>query len=719
MKTRMRSIFILLFLMIFLFISSTHTAQAASCTWTGGSGDWNDGTKWDCGDVPGPGDEAVINNGTVTMTADAVVGELTLSGGTLTGSFNLTAGTINWSGGTMSGSGTTTATSAVDFTDTAGISLSDRTFNNAGVATWTKTNYLGMNAAAIFNNQAGATFIIQTSGEYVVRSQGTFNNYGTITKTSAGNTTIWAGFNNSATGTVNIETEMLELLNTASATVSGAFHVASGASLRLSGTNNLSGEVTFSGTGTVDIVSSVNLDGTFSFTGTTNIISGILSLGTGSTATTTILNMSGGTLTGTGDLIADTINWGSGTMSGSGTTTATSAVDFTGTAGISLSDRTFNNPGVATWTKTNYMAMNAAAIFNNQAGATFNIQTSGEYVVRSQGTFNNYGTITKTSAGNTTIWAGFNNSATGIVNIETEMLGLLNTASATVSGAFHVASGASLRLSGTNNLSGEVTFSGTGTVEMVSNVNLSGTYTFTGTTLLTSGAFGLDEGSTASTDILNMAGGTLTGAGDLTAGTINWSGGTMSGSGSTTATSAVNFTSTAQINLYDRTFNNSGVASWMRTNYMAMNAAAIFNNQAGATFNIQTSGEYVVRSQGTFNNYGTLNLTTGNIWVTTFRQEAGGITNLAIQGTTPATDYSQLNATDFYLTGPFNISFTGGYTPQLSDHFILLWYSNSRIGDFSSVNIPPMPDIYWYLLYKSNTLHLWAGKQYFTPVIIK
>jgi hypothetical protein len=72
---------IVLFLTGFLFFSSSHRAQAATCTWNGSSGNWNDPTKWGCGYVPGVGDEAIINNGTVSMTADAVVGELTLSGG--------------------------------------------------------------------------------------------------------------------------------------------------------------------------------------------------------------------------------------------------------------------------------------------------------------------------------------------------------------------------------------------------------------------------------------------------------------------------------------------------------------------------------------------------------------------------------------------------------------------------------------------------------------
>ncbi len=218
---------------------------------------------------------------------------------------------------------------------------------------------------------------------------------------------------------------------------------------------------------------------------------------------------------------------------------------------------------------------------------------------------------------------------------------------------------------------------------------------------------------------LTLSGGTLTGAFNLSANTIVWSSGTMSGSGATTATSAVDFTGAANLYLYDRTFNNAGTANWNKTSYLNMNAAAIFNNQAGATFNIQTSGTYVVYFQGTFNNFGTLNLTTGNIRVTTFRQEAGGITNLAIRGTTPATDYSQLNASDFYLTGLFNISFTGGYTPQVGDHFVLLWYNTSKTGDFSPVRIEYVSGINWYLVYEGNTLHLWAWSYIFLPMLWK
>jgi hypothetical protein len=193
----------------------------------------------------------------------------------------------------------------------------------------------------------------------------------------------------------------------------------------------------------------------------------------------------------------------------------------------------------------------------------------------------------------------------------------------------------------------------------------------------------------------------------------------MSGSGTTTVTSAVNFTGAGNIYLYERTFNNTGVATWDKAGYVNIQTSAVINNQAGATFTVQSSGEYIVSGSGTFKNSGTLNLTTGKINASTFIQEASGITNLAIKGTTPVTEYSQLYASYFYLAGPLNISFVGGYTPHLGSHFMLLWYDNPRTGEFSPMIIPPPIDSQWYIYYRNNALHLVATVRMLIPMILK
>ena len=522
MKTRTRIMIIFLCLTVLLVLSPYHSAQAASCTWDGSNGNWDDDERWSCPSGPGMNDDAIINGGQVTLSTNTSVLSLTFSGGLLKGTGNLTADTINWSGGMMEGPGSATASSEANFTGSDLIQLIDGyTFNNAGAATWNRTGELYINPLTTnFNNQLGASFTVQTAGGTMVSGGGMFTNDGTISYASPGGSTISLGFVNSSTGTVSVESGLFEISNMIASVSpsSGTYHVLPGAALRLRGATapfNLSGSITGTGTGTIEIAGVVNITGTFTFPGTISI------------------------------------------------------------------------------TGINYGRLNLST-----------------------------------------------NSTT--VNI-----GILN-------------------MSDTN--------------------------------------------------------GTLMGPGHLTAGTINWSRGTMSGTGSTTASSALNFTGSDLIQLIDgRTFNNAGAATWNRTGELYINPLTTnFNNQLGATFTVQSSGSYIVSGGGTFRNAGTLNLTTGTINTNTFTQEAGGITNLAIRGTTPVTDYSQLIVSNLILTGPLNISFSGGYTPNVGDHFILQQYSSTRTGNFSPVNINPIPGIIWVLYYKDGSLHLWAMKcQIFIPLLIK
>jgi hypothetical protein len=197
----------------------------------------------------------------------------------------------------------------------------------------------------------------------------------------------------------------------------------------------------------------------------------------------------------------------------------------------------------------------------------------------------------------------------------------------------------------------------------------------------------------------------------------------MSGSGSTTASNAANFTGTGSITLNGRTFNNAGAATWNRTGagYLYFQtAASVFNNQSGATFTVQSSWPDITYGNGVFNNAGTLNLTTGEFNIHTFTQSSGGKTNLAISGETVFTNYSQLVTVHADLAGELNITFTGGYTPQVGHHYILLRYSSDRTGDYSSVHVPPVDDIIWVRYYQGNALNLWAARcRLMIPIVRK
>ncbi len=196
----------------------------------------------------------------------------------------------------------------------------------------------------------------------------------------------------------------------------------------------------------------------------------------------------------------------------------------------------------------------------------------------------------------------------------------------------------------------------------------------------------------------------------------------MSGSGSTTANSAANFTGTSTIVLNGRTFNNAGTATWNRTGagfLYFQTATSVFNNQSGATFTVQSSGPDITYGNGEFNNAGTLNLTTGEFNIHTFTQSSSGITNLGISGETPFTNYCRIVTTQADLAGELNVTFSGGYTPQVGDHYLLLTYT-TRSGNYSPVHVAPVDDVIWVWYYLGNGLNLWAEKyRYSMPMVMR
>src|SRR5213078_3232147 len=88
----------------------------ATKTWIDGTGNWNTAADWNTGTVPGPGDDAVIPFGSVSLTTPVTVGSISLTtssatlgiadpGGTdtVTGDFS-NSGTFDIDFGASSGS---------------------------------------------------------------------------------------------------------------------------------------------------------------------------------------------------------------------------------------------------------------------------------------------------------------------------------------------------------------------------------------------------------------------------------------------------------------------------------------------------------------------------------------------------------------------------------------------------------------------------------------
>jgi len=151
---------------------------------------------------------------------------------------------------------------------------------------------------------------------------------------------------------------------------------------------------------------------------------------------------------------------------GSGVVNANGGLALTALSTITLTDtRTLNNAAMATWTGPGAFNIGGNAIVNNLVGATFAIQTAADM---GAGTFNNQGTLTKQAG-----------SGDGITAISSELFN-------------------------------------TGVVEV-----LSGTLMFSNTYLQSAGVTRLNGGQLQSGQTLQIAGGTLEGAGVVTANVSN------------------------------------------------------------------------------------------------------------------------------------------------------------------------------------------------------
>src|SRR5262249_35645333 len=129
---------------------------------------------------------ADFSSGTAQST-----GTLTLSGGALAGTDTLTVtGAASWTGGEMTGTDHTGIGAGVTLTTSGSSTLSfhgGRTLDNAGTVTWTGTGNLGTGEGAVWNNQAGALFDLQSDVAFINWYGGTapqFTNAGTLRKSA-------------------------------------------------------------------------------------------------------------------------------------------------------------------------------------------------------------------------------------------------------------------------------------------------------------------------------------------------------------------------------------------------------------------------------------------------------------------------------------------------------------------------------------------------------
>jgi hypothetical protein len=453
------------------FLDSNHLLSGDSTVSGDGNVVFNAGTVTVLGRFELGGTVTITNNAVVSFSSDANLQALTMTGGTLVGSGNVTvSGPLLWTGGTMRGPGITTAngTLVMSGPSVPGPNLQGRTLNNAGTATWTGTS-VSVGGGGVFNNLAGATFLVRSDGNFGGLEGGVFNNAGDIVKNGSSNLEGFGlPFNN--TGTVEVETGTFFLGG--SGTIGGSLSVSAGATLSLSGPSLLDPSASLTGAGTVQLGSSFSSGGTTILTDSWTVANILISNnGTVNFAVDVHLpglTLAGGTLTGTGNVTVEgTFTWTWGVMFGVGSTTSLGTADLSGSfASRDLNGRTLFNAGTMTWTGTTEFSIFNGGMIDNQPGGVFAIHGDatlrGEVTGDPTGTFVNEGTLVKeASSQTTTIRVPFTN--VGTVQLQTGTLSF-SAGYLQQDGSTEIASGTSLTVAGVGlNLQGGV-LSGTGTV---------------------------------------------------------------------------------------------------------------------------------------------------------------------------------------------------------------------------------------------------------------
>lgn len=349
---------------------------------------------------------AIVSNGSSLGTQNGIELE---TGDTLTVAGTTTAGLLNMSGGSVTFNG---ATGLTGLTMTGGTLDGTGNVSISGATTWSGGGMQG-------------TGVTTVSGGLNINGAASLNR----TLRNAGTGGIWQGaFDIGGTGTFNnLAGASLDIANDQNMTV--AF--------------NNAGTVTKSSTGTTQF-------NTYTQTGGVTTFSGTVAIDT--------LALGGGTLDGSGNVIVPTtFNWIGGTMGGSGTTTAGGSLLINGAVTL---NRTLNNNGSGVWQGANNIGGTGA--FNNDVLAALDITNNQSLGA----TFNNAGTVNKTSTGTTT-FATFNQTGGTTTLAGPVAIGTLNLSGGLMDGSGNIGVGTAFNWTGGG-------MDGTGVTAVNNGLNING-----------------------------------------------------------------------------------------------------------------------------------------------------------------------------------------------------------------------------------------------------
>ncbi len=427
-------------------------AQGATITWNNAAGgNWGTAANWSPAQVPGSGDDAVIDlagtytvtvnvaasvstltlggaSGTQTLVIDSPTltlagastvganGVVSLGGGTLTGTGNLNVqGRMVWTGGTMSGNATTTVGgSGLTLSGGANKDLSQRRLETTSTTNWSGTGSIRTGPGVLIHNTGTWNAQSDASLDAGLGGGASFDNDGTFRKTGgAGTTSFSIPLDNSAS--VQVQSGTLAFnsptTHTGSLTVdpaatltygSGPHTFSSGSSLTVNGSAPFN-------SGTINF----NAGSSYANSGPTTVNGSTVNFNIGTNHSFVTLNLSSGTLTGADNFtVTGSMAWSGGTMGGNATTTVGgSGLTLSGGSNKDLSARRLETTSTTNWSGTGQIRTGPGALIHNTG--TWNAQSDTDLNAGLGGgaSFDNDGTFRKTAGAlTTTMSVPFSNS---------------------------------------------------------------------------------------------------------------------------------------------------------------------------------------------------------------------------------------------------------------------------------------------------------------------
>ena len=476
---------------------------------------------------------------------------------------NTTVGTFTQSVGTLTGAATLTVQASLNWTGGAETGSGITSLASGGTGTIGGT--LALNSRTLNNS---GSLVWTTAGALSGRDGAAFNNFAGATFDLRAD----GAFQHGNSGANTVVTNAGTILKTAGA---GAFTFATG--------NFTNTGTVRAATGTIAFPNAVSAGGTFeattgalTFTGTTTLAANVAFNN---------IELAGGALVGTGT-IAGNWKWSGGSiLNATVSIPGGGVVNLIGSGDKGLSSAAITNSGTFNHSAGQLVSVDSST-FNNAAAGVYDLQGDVSLVFGNSGAnlvFTNAGLFKKSAGAGTGNVATGNFVSTGTVRAESGTIAFPNAVSA--AGTFRANPGATLNFTGTTTLNTAVTF-----------------------------------------DNIDLAGGTLTGAGTVT-GNWRWSSGTLSGATLTLPVGGVlTLPNSSNKSLIGSTVNNSGTVALTGTGALVSRDAPVFNNLAGGLVDFSSDASLLFGNSGAnlvFNNSGTVQksggtgtttLSTGN-WV--------------------------------------------------------------------------------------------------------